>query len=29
MKRALLVTQGMLFSTVMATAEWISGLGKA
>jgi len=26
--RAILVTQGMLFSKVMTTAEWISGLGK-
>ncbi|WP_298431615.1 cysteine hydrolase family protein [Geobacter sp.] len=26
--RAILVTQGMLFSKVMKTAEWIDGLGK-
>lgn len=26
--RAILVTQGMLFSKVMTTAEWIGGLGK-
>jgi nicotinamidase-related amidase len=26
--RAILVTQGMLFSKVMTTAQWISGLGK-